>query len=258
MNCVPSPKVKRFAKTQKQIIYYLRNNDENFDNDFKFIIVALIEKTMKNLNVNETASFVYNYFPNKILEHINSVLGVKGSGSAGKPFTDTNFDREVETSTKPFLINFYSKWCDPCNELAPIWKKLPDSIHDNFNVGEVSEPDNPKLVSRFNIITLPTILLIKDGKEYKLNKGNFKLVENIIDFAYNPETYNNRNDDEVDCSNILKNLTTIFTSVSKNLATDKEYLKKKFKLVSKRSKTVNNKSDNRSRRRTLRAPSDKK
>ena len=112
------------------------------------------------------------------------------------------------------------------------------------------------MVSRFNIITLPTILLIKDGKEYKLNKGNFKLVENIIDFAYNPETYNNRNDDEVDCSNILKNLATIFTDVSKNLATDKEYLKKKFKLVSKRSKTLNNKSDKRSRRRTLRAPSD--
>ncbi len=140
---------------------------------------------------------------------------------------DDNLDA-IELSDKPWLLNFYSTKCSHCINYAKIWKMVP-SVIDGMHVGEVNMDNSPEWFKRFNIETVPNIILLKDGERHSLINGSFT-IENIVDFVQHPETYNDRPDDEIDCSNIIKNLIHLFTIISK----DNDYLYRHLKFQTKR------------------------
>jgi hypothetical protein len=235
MTCAPSNKVKQFANKYKNIIKKLGlDNNRKFDDDIKFIVMTLIAHSIKTIGIDDTASLVYNFFPNiiveKILAHLNnyeSKCEAVDCDQQIQELKDDNLDT-IESSEKPWLINFYSTKCSHCMNYAQIWKMVP-SLIDGMNVGEVNIDNSPEWFKRFNIETVPNIILLKDGKRHSLINGSFT-IENIVDFVQHPETYNDRSDDEIDCSNIIKNLIHLFTIISK----DNDYLYRHLKFQKKR------------------------
>lgn len=80
------------------------------------------------------------------------------------------FEQEVEKSDKPVLVDFWAVWCMPCKMMAPIIDEFAKST-DKIKVCKVNIDENPELANKFNIMSIPTIGLFKDGKLIKTTVG---------------------------------------------------------------------------------------
>ena len=74
-----------------------------------------------------------------------------------------NFD-EIIASDKPVLIDFYADWCGPCRMVAPIVHEIAEE-NDNVVVGKINVDDEPELAQRFGVMSIPTLVVMKNGKE---------------------------------------------------------------------------------------------
>ena len=77
--------------------------------------------------------------------------------------TKDNFDTEVLKSEKPVLLDFWASWCGPCRMIAPVIEEIAKENPD-VTVGKVNVDDEEKLAIDFGIVSIPTIVAIKDGK----------------------------------------------------------------------------------------------
>lgn len=77
--------------------------------------------------------------------------------------TKDNFEKEVLQSEKPVLLDFSAEWCGPCNMLAPVIKELANEQTD-FKVCKVDVDQQQELAQKFQVASIPTILVFKDGK----------------------------------------------------------------------------------------------
>lgn len=75
----------------------------------------------------------------------------------------SNFQDEVMNSDKPVLIDFWATWCGPCRMLAPIIEEIANE-HNDIKVGKVNVDEEAELAEEFNIESIPTLVLIKNGK----------------------------------------------------------------------------------------------
>ena len=78
--------------------------------------------------------------------------------------TEKNFE-EVTGQGKPVMIDFWATWCGPCRRLAPIVGELAAEYDGKVIVGKCDIEENTDLTDRFGIMNVPTVVLIKDGKE---------------------------------------------------------------------------------------------
>lgn len=76
--------------------------------------------------------------------------------------TKNNFNEEVLTSTKPVLLDFWASWCGPCRMVGPIVEEIARERSD-IKVGKVNVDEQPELARKFQIMSIPTLLIIKDG-----------------------------------------------------------------------------------------------
>lgn len=78
--------------------------------------------------------------------------------------TDLNFEDEVIKSNKPVLVDFWAEWCAPCRMIAPIVEEIANEYADKLKVGKLNVDYNPITAMKYGIMSIPTLLLFKDGR----------------------------------------------------------------------------------------------
>ena len=73
-----------------------------------------------------------------------------------------NFEKEVLSSEKPVVVDFYADWCGPCKMMLPIIDELA-SENTHIKVGKVNVDDNQQLAVKYDVMTIPTIMIFKNG-----------------------------------------------------------------------------------------------
>lgn len=81
--------------------------------------------------------------------------------------TDENFENEILKSDKVCLVDFYADWCGPCKMMSPVIDKIAEELGENIKVGKVNSDENRDLVIKYQIMSIPSIFVIKDGKVVK-------------------------------------------------------------------------------------------
>jgi len=95
-----------------------------------------------------------------------------------------NFDKEVTQSTVPVLVDFWADWCTPCKMIAPILEELAKE-QPGIQVAKLDVDANPEIAMRFNVMSIPTLLLIQDGEIKKKivgAKGKGALLADLQDY----------------------------------------------------------------------------
>jgi len=78
--------------------------------------------------------------------------------------SDATFDEEIKAATEPVLVDFWAEWCGPCKMLAPILDEIVAEHAGRLKVAKINVDDNLELARRFEILSIPTMILFKDGE----------------------------------------------------------------------------------------------
>ncbi len=77
--------------------------------------------------------------------------------------TDGTFEADVLNNEKPVLIDFWAEWCGPCKMIAPLLDEMADEYDDKLAIVKVNIDQNQQTAMRFNVRSIPTLILMKDG-----------------------------------------------------------------------------------------------
>ena len=78
-----------------------------------------------------------------------------------------NFEKEVLKSEKPVLVDFSADWCGPCNAMAPVIEELATELEEKAKVGKINVDENSDIAVEYNVMSIPTLIIFKNGKEEK-------------------------------------------------------------------------------------------
>lgn len=94
--------------------------------------------------------------------------------------TEATFDEVVNGATTPVVVDFWADWCGPCKMIAPILDEIADEQGDAIKITKLNVDENPSLAQKFGVMSIPTMLVFKDGEVEKRivgAKGKAQLVE---------------------------------------------------------------------------------
>ena len=77
---------------------------------------------------------------------------------------DDNFEEEILRADKPALVDFWAPWCGPCKALGPAVEALAGQYGDKIKVAKVNIDDHPKTAETYGVMSIPTLILFKEGK----------------------------------------------------------------------------------------------
>lgn len=83
---------------------------------------------------------------------------------ASQEINEKNFDSIVNGSDKPVLVDFWASWCGPCRALSPIVDEIAGEMSDKLVVYKCNVEENQDLAMRFHVMSIPTLILFKDGQ----------------------------------------------------------------------------------------------
>ena len=99
--------------------------------------------------------------------------------------SDATFDETVAGSDTPVLVDFWAEWCGPCKMIAPTLAEIATEQSGKLTVGKLNVDDNPDTARRFDVMSIPTLLVFKDGKQVKRlvgAKGKGALLQDLAVF----------------------------------------------------------------------------
>lgn len=84
---------------------------------------------------------------------------------------ESNFEKEVLNSNLPVLVDFWAPWCGPCRMIAPIVEEIAKEYEGKIKVCKVNTDESPDLAMKYQIASIPTLAIFKEGKEVKRQIG---------------------------------------------------------------------------------------
>jgi thioredoxin 1 len=80
------------------------------------------------------------------------------------PLSAADFESVVLQSVKPYLVDFWADWCGPCRALAPVVEQIAGEYADKLSCGKLDIDAAPELAQRYRVMSIPTLILFKDGE----------------------------------------------------------------------------------------------
>lgn len=85
--------------------------------------------------------------------------------------TKDNFQSEVINSDQPVLLDFWASWCGPCRMVSPLVDQIAEEMEGKAKVGKINVDEQPELASQFGVMSIPTLVVLKDGEVVKKSVG---------------------------------------------------------------------------------------
>jgi thioredoxin 1 len=78
--------------------------------------------------------------------------------------SDATFDEHVKASDVPVLVDFWAEWCGPCKMISPVLEEIAEEQAGKIRIGKLNIDDNLEVTRRFDVMSIPTLILFKDGQ----------------------------------------------------------------------------------------------
>ncbi len=99
-----------------------------------------------------------------------------------KEIKDSNFESDVLKAEGPVLVDFWAPWCGPCKMVGPVVEEVAKEMAGKVTVGKVNVDDNQAYAQKYGVMSIPTLILFKDGEEIGRTVG-FSPKEELLKFV---------------------------------------------------------------------------
>ncbi len=98
----------------------------------------------------------------------------------------TTFDEEIAASSQAVVVDFWAEWCGPCKMIAPVLDEIAAEHPDSLRIAKLNVDDHPDIGRRYQVMSIPTLLVFKDGELVKRlvgAKGKSQLLTELAEFV---------------------------------------------------------------------------
>jgi thioredoxin 1 len=99
--------------------------------------------------------------------------------------SDATFDESIGGASVPIIVDFWAEWCGPCKMIAPVLEDIAKEHPDSLQVAKLNVDDNPNVARRFDVMSIPTLLVFSEGvvkRRLVGAKGKAQLLEELSEF----------------------------------------------------------------------------